>query len=292
MNAEETWRVWRRILREPALAEAVITGRIADGGAEFALSRFGLIPEQYEIAAQYAEQGEGVRWAVEAYQFRLIRVTRYSVAEGAPLTAKALLQAGHDLPALAAAFVEADGWLDRGPYVYANTIAYVDYLEQFLSSHGHGENSSVLDVLRLERAGARLVANNADRAAGAVPPAQRGRWTGRGSVERIGFDVPAWLSDPQGTNLADVAEQPKAMMVYLDGSAAHYAFAAIGDGAARVAEAFRTGGDTAQAAAMLGIEPTDVGLRGLPDTFVGWGVLEGGHTAETDRFSSTAARTR
>ncbi|MFJ4677919.1 hypothetical protein [Kitasatospora sp. NPDC088783] len=154
MKAEHTWRLWRRVLREPALADAVVAGDVRARAAEL-----GLTPAETEIAAVYAENGPGVQWAVDAYRYRLLRVTRAAVAEGAPLTARALRQLGHDPDALVTDYVTATGWADRGPYVYTVTAEYLHRLDRTLPT---GPSTAALrDVLRLERTAAELIARNA-----------------------------------------------------------------------------------------------------------------------------------
>ncbi|WP_282204793.1 hypothetical protein [Kitasatospora fiedleri] len=154
MKAEHTWRLWRRVLREPALADAVVAGDVRARAADL-----GLTPAETEIAAVYAENGPGVQWAVDAYRYRLLRVTRAAVAEGAPLTARALRQLGHDPDALVTDYVTATGWADRGPYVYTVTAEYLHRLDRTLPT---GPSTAALrDVLRLERTAAELIARSA-----------------------------------------------------------------------------------------------------------------------------------
>jgi hypothetical protein len=274
MRADETWRLWRRVLREPALSDAVIGAEIGARATEF-----GLGPEQLQIALMYAAHGECVRWAVDGYRYRLRRVTNQSVAEGAPLTATYLRNSGHDLDALINAFVESTGWLDDGPYIYTSTIRYLDFLQRALREPdaAAGTAPAVFDVLRLERAGAELVIRCS------APPAtvagvgdgddRRYRWTGRGTVVSVDHDLTGWLADQRRVDLASAAERAHSMLVYLDGSPAHYAIANIGAGAARVAAAFATGADLGDVAATLALSPADARLLAVLDTFLDWGVL-------------------
>ncbi|GAA2123598.1 hypothetical protein GCM10009759_74780 [Kitasatospora saccharophila] len=271
MNPERTWQLWRRVLREPALAEAVIAGDVLERAAEF-----GLDPEQTEIAAEYAKNGPGVKWAVDAYRYRLLRVTPGAVAEGAPLTARALRQLGHDLDALAAGYVEASGWADRGPYVYTVTAEYLDHLERTLPA-GPG-SGPLLDLLRLERTAARLIARSARPGPAADgptadEPAVPG-WTGRGAVVRLEHEILGWLADPEGTSLADAPAAPGALLVRLDGSAELYTLTGIGGPAARAIEGLAAGLPVERIAADLGLDPSDAGLRGLLDSLTDWGLRD------------------
>ncbi|MCM1951396.1 hypothetical protein NC315_39515 [Streptomyces sp. G2] len=272
MKASETWHVWRRILREPALADAVVAGTVAQRAHEF-----GLDPAQARIAAEYAANGDGVKWAIEGYQYRLTRVTRHAVAEGAPLTASALEQLGHDLPALATAFVEDSGWTDWGPYVYRTTTAYLDYLEHTLKQDGAAAEA-LFDLVRLERAGARLVALHADGPEGSDSAATVDcgadlRWTGRGAVVRVERDIMGWLGNPRGHDLAAAEQHTQTFLVRLDGSKDHYTFTAIGDAAALAIGALARGTDVEGTAALLGVGPSDDGLRQLVATLTSWDLL-------------------
>ncbi|WP_441251311.1 hypothetical protein [Kitasatospora sp. McL0602] len=274
MKAEEVWRLWRRILREPALSDAVIAAEVAERAAEF-----GLTPEETAIAAQYAANGKGVAWAVDAYRFRLVRVTRYAVAEGAPLTALALEQLGQDLPALARSYVEASGWTDRGPYVYTVTADYLDHLRRTLDTPGAASAPGLFDIIALEYAGALLVARHAAGPPVAAADGTAPRWTGRGALVRVGHDILGWLADPQQTDLTALPAQPRQIVVRLDGSPDHYSLNGIGESAALVAEALATGADLPEIAALVGLDPADAGLRGLLETFADWGLVTPGPPA-------------
>ncbi|MFK0195317.1 hypothetical protein [Kitasatospora sp. NPDC090308] len=255
MKAEHTWRLWRRVLREPALADAVVAGDVRARAAEL-----GLTPAETEIAAVYAENGPGVQWAVDAYRYRLLRVTRAAVAEGAPLTARALRQLGHDPDALVTDYVTATGWADRGPYVYTVTAEYLHRLDRTLPT---GPSTAALrDVLRLERTAAELIARNATpgTAPKGGPPAEPAPVSGdlAGTVPAGGASVG---SASQGGSSAEPALAGGGLAGSVAAGGASVGSASQGGSSAEPAPA---GGDLAEQVAVGDASANPVPERGAP----------------------------
>lgn len=265
MNSEQVWQVWRRVLREPELAAAVIDGSVLTRSAEWNLSE----PER-EIVRHYTLSPRGVSWAVDGYRFRLVRVTRYCVAQAAPLTARALTEAGRDPARLVQEFVEHTGWLDRGPYVLELTLSYLRYLQEVEFSRQACEPPAVTDIVKLEIAGLLLALEQAGSARQRPEPA---RWTGRACVVAVSHDVMPWLAEPAGNPLSAAARQQREVLVYLDDSVNNCRLVALSDAAATVARLLADGASPAKVAETLGVEPAHPGLAAMLETFVGWGIV-------------------
>jgi len=115
MNPQIVWHVWRRIMREPELQHALF----APDEPARSLERFDFTEEECEAAWAYAQQGERAQWFVTNYRFRLTNSFLNALETGAPLTLRALLARGADIPALSRAFLDRHAWKDYGPYVHA-----------------------------------------------------------------------------------------------------------------------------------------------------------------------------
>lgn len=266
MNSEEVWRLWRRVLREPALAAAVIDGSVLDGD-------WGLDGSQREIVQHYALNPGGVGWAVEGYRFRLVRVTRYCVAAAAPLTAKALIEANCDLGRIAQDFVEHTGWLDRGPYVLGHTLSYLDYLLEVEFRNDAGSPAALADVVLLEAAGLRLAMQQAGQPPRRSIGADRLRWTGRAAVATVEHDVLPWLAEPTAHPLREAPKRSQEVLLYLDDSVDSCRMVALTNAAAAVARLLGDGAGLADVAGSIGVDQAHPGLAAMLETFLGWGII-------------------
>ncbi|MGN6667579.1 MAG: hypothetical protein ACTHKH_11535, partial [Trinickia sp.] len=130
MNAQLVWHVWRRIMREPALHEALFTaGSQANAGS---LAGFGLSEEALGAALAYARHADRARWFVTNYRFRLTNSFLNALETGAPLTLRGLLALDCDIQALARRFLDRCEWKDYGPYVHAYCRDALSFLRQAL----------------------------------------------------------------------------------------------------------------------------------------------------------------
>ena len=88
MDAEQVWKLWRRLLRDETLQQQLFQAQ----GATQWLQHF---PEDERTILQaYAGQFDRVKWFVENYQFRLVNSFTNALETGAPLTLRALINIG------------------------------------------------------------------------------------------------------------------------------------------------------------------------------------------------------
>jgi hypothetical protein len=268
VNPEQVWQLWRRVLREPALAAAVIDCSVAGRAAEWNLTSADI-----EILRHYTLSPGGVSWAVESYRFRLLRVTRFCVAQAAPLTARALVEAGHDPVRLAQEFVEYTGWLDRGPYVLELTLQYLSYLVEVEFGHQAGGPTPLMDILEMDIAGLRLARAQASRDSADRACDLPGRWTGRACVITVAHNVMPWLAEPGANPLSAAPAVRREVLVYFDDSISSCRLVALSDAAATVARQLAGGATIDQVATSLGLQPGHPGLASMLETFAGWAVV-------------------
>ncbi|CAM2171617.1 hypothetical protein PSAC2689_10583 [Paraburkholderia sacchari] len=126
MNPQVVWHVWRRIMREPELQNALFS---PDEHAR-SLDRFGFTQDECDAAWAYARQGDRAKWFVTNYRFRLTNSFLNALETGAPLTLRALLGRGADIPALSRAFLDRHAWKDYGPYVHAYCLDALRFLSE------------------------------------------------------------------------------------------------------------------------------------------------------------------
>src|SRR5688572_22006065 len=95
MDAKGTWNLWRRILREPALAE-----RLFDPDFDDHAARFGMSAEDVHIARAYASTPKATQFFITNYRYRLVSGFGHALQSAAPLTYRVLRAAGLDMRAL------------------------------------------------------------------------------------------------------------------------------------------------------------------------------------------------
>lgn len=203
MRAERVWHVWRRILREPPLQEALLTGRLAS---------FGLSPEEQEIALAYAGTPAGTTFFIANFRYRMKSSFINALETTAPLTHRLLRASGSDLDALAVRFLDSVQWHDFGPYVYTYGGQLLDFLlrqPDLAEVHGLAELGSV------ERAGARLTVAAAGDIATPVASTDTYRTAGPVSPVHCGLDLSPWLRDSRRIGREPVSPRPTWYLVYL-----------------------------------------------------------------------------
>src|SRR5471030_491102 len=147
MDAEQVWKLWRRLLRDETLQQQLYDAQ----GATQWLEHFP--DDERAILQAYASQFERVKWFVENYQFRLVNSFINALETGAPLTLRALLNIGLDLPALSKAFLRQQNWFDYGPRVYGYCDAALGFM---LERQELAPYPQIRDLMGLERECVRL----------------------------------------------------------------------------------------------------------------------------------------
>jgi hypothetical protein len=218
MQAETVWRVWRRILREPALSHRVLEcGPIPDGD-------FGLAPDELSVVEAYAAQAEGSRWAVQTYQHRLITEVLYALETGAPLSRRCLEVAGCNPADLARDYLTDSHWPDNGPFVYRCCAGFLAFIEQ---TAWHDAVAGLADLIRLESAQIDLVRRLARRSPAdwtrleqlpgtTLDPSRN--WyvqTGTGAIVTVANRLTPWLLDLRLLGQKSIEVGPEHLLTYV-----------------------------------------------------------------------------
>ncbi len=205
MKAQTVWHVWRRLLREVPLQQALFTGApLPAGGA-------GLSEEEQDVANAYARLADRAKWFVTNYRYRLTNSLLNALDTGAPLTLRALMHKGLDLQALGEQFLDAQGWKDYGPYVYAYCADALD----FLARHPDTTNPAGLrDLIGLEASVVALMRALALPPT-AVPDALLLHRTPRALDYRSAHCLSAWLRDKTLLGRGDLVAGVEHYLVHL-----------------------------------------------------------------------------
>lgn len=234
MEAEQVWKVWRRLLREPALYDRLF---LPDFSA--AAASFGLSPEETRIVMEYARTPEAVRWGVETYRYRLVSGVLYSVSAGAPMTWKLLAASGQDLRASAQEHLEATGWEDDGPFLYRKCSRYLEHVARQAWARAV---PCLADTLALEARVLELTRRVASAPSPPWPaPAQRAapaewsgatfRQTGTGVLVSTEHQLTPWLMDPSQVGQAVLVREPQHLLAWLPSAEEDPSFCALGESA-------------------------------------------------------------
>lgn len=226
MDAHTVWNVWRRIMREPPLHEALFAGCTQD-----LETRFDLTPAESQAARAYGGMAERARWFVVNYRFRMTNSFINALETGAPLTLRVLLAQGHDLKALGGRFLDTMDWKDYGPYVYAYCRDALDFL---LADEIGARPRGFSDLMRLEREAVSML-----RAAAATAdtPAGLCRRTCYAAVYRSKTRLSSWLRDKCLLGRTDVEAGDEYFLVYWPDAESAHKFAVIPERAAQIYQA-------------------------------------------------------
>lgn len=233
MQAETVWHVWRRILREEPLQQALWGHGTLKG--DDALAPFGLSDAQRQAALAYGARADRAKWFVLNYRFRLTNSFLNALETGAPMVVRALLNRGVVITALAQQFLDEQQWRDFGPFVYE----YCDRALQFLATHEITAPSAGLrNLIGLERTVVRLMRQLA------APPAQDRR-AGDGLLRRqptaLEFrsdsQLSVWLRDKKLLGTFEPPSQKENYLVYLPAPEAGHKYALISSRAMQILQA-------------------------------------------------------
>lgn len=239
MDAQTTWHVWRRILREPRLQEAMEQ----EDWSRRARAEFGLTETEARIADEYAKQLDRARWFIINYRFRLGNSLLNALETGAPLTLRALLAKKVDLKALAQTFLDEQGWRDYGPFVYtycADVLTFLTTREVSEKPEGLrdliGLEKTVLDLLR-------ALASNESKTPAAN---QELRPSPYARLYKSAHRLSLWLRDKSMLGRTDIAPGEEWFVAYLPAPESGHRFASIPARAAALYHAIGTGCDRRQ----------------------------------------------
>jgi hypothetical protein len=211
MQAQSVWHVWRRIMREENVQQA-LWGEGA-GRSTLALQPFGFDASQQVIALSYGEQADRAKWFVLNYRFRLVNSFLNALETGAPLVLRALLNKGASLNALAQEFLNTQQWKDFGPLVYT----YCDAALEFLLVHEVTLTPCGLrDLIGLERTVVSLMRGLAESAEPEPQPNQGPlRRTPWAREFQSGTQLSAWLRDKKTLGRMALLVGEENYLVYL-----------------------------------------------------------------------------
>ncbi|HEV7372417.1 hypothetical protein [Arenibaculum sp.] len=267
MNAETVWKVWRRILREPGLQQA-----LAAQTPEDLASKFSFEPSEIPVLAAYAATPERTGWFITNYRFRIVNSYLHALETGAPLTLRALMGAGFTWQDLASDFLDRHGWRDYGPYVYTYAA---DVLDDLAANDDTARLPGLRDLIAVEAAAVALVRRHAEPVP--VQPAPPGsiRLTGRGTVVTVEHALTPWLKDKSRLGRAPLEARTQHLLVYLPSIESHHRLASLSDLAAAAYRALATPADGAGLAARLAGGGHDVAdLDAAVERLTAYGVVE------------------
>ncbi|SFP03802.1 hypothetical protein SAMN03159304_05851 [Pseudomonas sp. NFACC24-1] len=220
MDAEQVWKLWRRLLRDETLQQHLFQAQ----GATQWLQHF---PEDERTILQaYAGQFDRVKWFVENYQFRLVNSFTNALETGAPLTLRALINIGLDLPTLSRTFLREQDWFDFGPMVYGYCDAVLGFL---LERQELADYPEIRDLIGLERECVHLYTGLMDVAAPVPGHYQR---TAQARLHHSCFALSHWLRDKSQLGRGPLEQTCEHILVYLPNLEARHKFTLISPRAA------------------------------------------------------------
>lgn len=224
MQAEKVWQVWRRIMREAPLAEAVHSGAVLERAWEL-----GLGEEEARIAGAYADSGKRAEWFVTNYRYRLVSSVGYALETCAPLTWRVLMAHDFEPRELGERVLDGIGWQDDGPFVYRMTARILAFLDRELSPNVHG----LADTIAVDRASVALI-RTLSTAPEESPLRSSGRLdeaaiekhasasdeaplvcTGMGAIAKTAHQLSDWLRKPAAIGREALTAGPQTFLVYL-----------------------------------------------------------------------------
>jgi len=151
MNPQIVWNVWRRIMRESVLQNALFNTAEADRN----WNAFSFSNEEKMIAQDYAKNAERAKWPVVNYRYRLSNSFLNALESGgASMVLRSLLAKKIDIRDLGEEFLELKGWKDYGPYVYTYCFEALNFL---LTHEATKEPNGLRELISLEKTVAELM---------------------------------------------------------------------------------------------------------------------------------------
>ncbi len=273
MDAQVTWNLWRRILREDDLQRALFAPGLAQRAEEFGLSR-----EELSIALAYARTPRETRWAIDTYRFRSYNVVVEALYVAAPLSARLLERRGFVLDELAQEYLASVGWCDDGPYTYRLCAAALAFVN---AKYGAERDPDLGALIEFEAATVALMRSLAGSELAPPPELQaeelerrqvRFVQTGRGVLVRSRFDLTPWLRDPDSIGATRLEPKPITFLRYLRSSREEPGLFALRERAQQGYELLASPRSLAELAELLG-ETDSAALSALLRRFAGLGVV-------------------
>ncbi|GFM81617.1 hypothetical protein PSCICN_23090 [Pseudomonas cichorii] len=221
MEAEQVWKLWRRLLRDENLQAQLFSASGATQWLE------GFNSSDCKILSVYAQQFDRVKWFVENYQFRLINSFLNALETGAPLSLRALLHIGLDLNVQSKAFLRHKEWLDYGPRVYTYCEDALDFLAEVEELQAYPE---ILDMMRLERESVRLYRGLVNPQE--LQPDNCYQRTPTARVYETRYALSGWLRQKDQLGLSRLPEKTEQVLIYLPNPQARHKFTLISPRAA------------------------------------------------------------
>lgn len=261
MDAHLVWTLWRRILTDDRLVARVVP---PIGGtrvtADAVMGEPELSAAERRIVDEYARTPIETDTNIGMYRTGLIR-NALSALSLVPLSQQLLYMSGLDVDAVAADFVEADGYRDHGPNFWTCAAGFVGHLADRAAFTAPTHQ----DVLALDAAAIALARRlGADPDAWSLPDA--GVSVGRGPARQTGkryvasraativastHDLTAWIVNPQTFDPADpLAPTSHHWLIYFATAGAERGFAEVSARAARVFALLATPCTVAEVVAM------------------------------------------
>jgi len=243
MEARTVWRVWRRVLREEPLWDAMFSDRLAERAKELRLT-----PAEREIAERYAQTPTGTRFFITNYRYRMTSSFINALETSAPLTHRLLRVHSVDLGALAARFLDTVAWRDFGPYVYTFGGQILDHL---LEQPELVALPGLAELVAIERAGVRITIDAADAPDDTGPEPAAYRAIRPVETVHCAVDVSGWLRDGSTVGREPPVQRPRWYLVYLKPPQLHRRIVTVPPLAAHIVTALRTPRSSAQLTAAL-----------------------------------------
>lgn len=206
MDAKIAWNTWRRILRDEVLQQQLFEHQWQAQDCD------AFTQEEQAVIAVYADNIDRARWFIENYQFRLVNSFINALENGAPLTLRALLNSGIDLPNLSREFLRAHQWHDYGPWVYRYCRDILNWLVSTWPTRDQPE--ALVDLMGLESEVVSLYLSLQHGAPTVM--AQVGySHTGMARLYRSRFRLSQWLRDKKTLGLVMPPEGEEQLLVTL-----------------------------------------------------------------------------
>lgn len=239
MDAQICWNVWRRILREPPLSNAIVAI-----DSQEALNGFGLTDEEREIANAYRATPKQTAWFVTNYRYRLVSSYCFALETCAPFVWRLLRSHEIDMRSLVTQYLDRFGWRDTGPMVYTTCRILLDFVLKNLGN----EIAYLQDVVKFDNASVMLISSLAGVDESTWPNTTQRQQieqtklnadfqrTGTGVVQTVDYDITPWLKDKSAIGKLPLRRNVQHYLIYLPSASAAFKIARLNDIGKRVFE--------------------------------------------------------
>jgi SAM-dependent methyltransferase len=275
MDAEALFRIWRRILREDALQQAVFAPDFRERADELGLS-----PEELELAAEFRAHADLAHWALDGYRYRLVSATVSRVRANAPMVVSVLHAHGHALRTVAERFQAAIGWRDDGLNFHRTTCDFLNHVRDDAAFAGI---PGLADAVALEHASNQLLR----RVAGLPPQAwvapptpplldHEARYECAPGAIAVTLEhvLTPWIEDPAQAGAAAVEPGRQHILVYLTSLAMWPGYVGLTPAGKSIFDRLQEGPlSLVEVTALLGSSQAEARARSLLIRFLNLGVI-------------------